>query len=124
MRSQSVVLQFGKELLNIKGKTKQEQFRRDVRLSAHEKASELAVTFENSKSALYLNGTIHSQKSTALGSKILESSHSVFCGLSAHPDFFIFLRVSGSETLVPKRAAGTILAAVIVRGGNKAGFFP
>ena len=124
MRFQLSALQFGKEFLEVKGKAEQEQFRRDVRLSAHEKASELTVAFENTKSALYLNGTIHSQKSTALRSKILESSHSVFCGLSAHPDFFIFLRVSGFETLVPKRAARTILAAVIVRGGNKAGFLP
>ena len=38
MKSQLSALQFGKEFLEVKGKTEQEQLRRDVRLSAHEKS--------------------------------------------------------------------------------------
>ena len=124
MRFQLSALQFGKEFLEVKGKAEQEQFRRDVRLSAHEKASELTVAFENTKSALYLNRAVHPQKSTTFRGKTLKSHFPVISGFSAHPDFFVFLRISRLEALAVERTAGTILTAVIVRGGNKAGFFP
>ena len=123
MRFQLSALQFGKELLNVKGEAEQKQFRRDVRLSPHEEASELAVAFEGAKGSLYLNRAIHPQKSTSVGSKVLECCLPVFSGFSTHPDFFVFLRVCGFETLISKRAAEAVLAAVIVRGGNKTSFF-
>ena len=123
MRFQFSALQFGKELLNIKGKTKQEQLRRNVRLSPHEETSEVAVAFENTKSAFYLNGAIHPQEGAMFRGKTLQSCFPVFSRFSAHPDFFIPCRVRGFETLFAKRTTGTILATVIVRGSNKAMLF-
>ena len=83
MRFQLSALQFGKELLNVKGKAEQEQFGRDVRPSPHEKAPELSVAFEDAKGSFYLNRAVHPQKSTSVGSKILECYLTVLCGFSA-----------------------------------------
>ena len=66
MRFQLSALQFGKELLQVESQTEQIEFGRDVRLSPHEEASELAVAFQNTESPFYLNRTIHPKQCSTL----------------------------------------------------------
>jgi hypothetical protein len=46
----------------------------------------------------------------------------VFGRFCTHSDLFVFHLVGGFETLASEFAAGTIFAAVIVRGGNRSVF--
>ena len=69
-----------------------------------------------------MNGTIHPQKRSSLRKKVFKSDFSVFGRFCTHSDLFVFHLVGGFETLASEFAAGTIFAAVIVRGGNRSVF--
>ena len=122
MRFSLSALQFGKEFLEVKSKTEQKQLCRDIGSPTHEKAPEVPVAFQHTKCSLYLNGTIHPQKRSSLRKKVLKRGLSVFGRFYTHPDLFAFHLVGRLEALASEFTTGTIFAAVIVRGSNKAVF--
>ena len=119
MRFLLSALQFGKELLEVKGGAEEKEFCWNVGLSPYQEAPEISVTFQHTKSTFYLNGSIHPQKRSFLG-KVFKSGLSVFGRFYTHSNLFAFRFIGGLETLASEFAAGIIFAAVIVRGGNKA----
>ena len=101
---------------------KEKEFCLNVGLSPHQEAFEFTIALEHAECPLYLNGSIHPEKRSFLGKKILKSGLSVFGRFYTHPDLFVFHLVGGLEALASEFAAGTIFTAVIVRSGNKAVF--
>ena len=73
----------------------------------------LRLLLSTPNAPLYLNGSIHPEKRSFLGKKILKSGLSVFGGFYTHPDLFVFHLVGGLEALASEFAAGTIFTAVI-----------
>ena len=64
-------LQFGKELLEVKSEAKEKEFCLNVGLSPHQEAFEFTIALEHAECPLYLNGSIHPEKRSFLGKKIL-----------------------------------------------------
>ena len=106
-------LQFGKELLEVKSEAKEKEFCLNVGLSPHQEAFEFTIALEHAECPLYLNESIHPEKRSFLGKKILKSGLSVFGRFYTHPDLFVFHLVGGLEALASEFAAGTIFTAVI-----------
>ena len=91
------------------------QIGRNFGLATHQEAPEVPVAFQHTKVTLYLNRSIHPQKHSFLGKKVLESGLSVFSRFYTHPDFFAFRFVRGFEALASEFAAGTIFTAVTLK---------
>ena len=72
MGFQAALLQLDPVFFQVKGQTEQEQFQRDIGFSPHEEALKLPVALKYAEGSLYLDGSIHPQKSASLCYKLLE----------------------------------------------------
>ena len=115
---QPVVLQLGPILFQVVGQAQQKQLQGDIRPSSREEAFKLAVAFQNTKGALYLNRTIHPKQRASVRGQLPVSLCSALCKLLANFDFFAEVGIPGLCTLFPQRAASASLAAVIAASGN------
>ena len=72
IRQNTMILDAIAKFLNIKGKSKQEELHFNVPFAAEKEAAEGIVLFENTKSALDLNGSVDAEQNAFVADNVIK----------------------------------------------------
>ena len=89
MASKSVVLNLGMQFVDVVSKTQEQDLQFYFGFPSEQKSLELIIVFQNPKSALYLNGAVHTISDTCFAHDIFVRSLTVVYKVFGHIQPFV-----------------------------------